>query len=66
MVLMHTNMRYTHSLSRHSLCSHSKETVNASLNKKEGGDFSPVLLKGNINLEKRGIIAYPLFTHDLG
>lgn len=66
MVLMHTSMHYTHSLSRHSLCSHSKEKVNASPNKKEGGDFSLVLLKGNNNLEKRGIIAYSFFIHDLG
>lgn len=66
MVLMHTNMCYTHCLSRHSLCSHSKEKVNVLLNKKEGGDFSSVLSKGNNNFEKRGIIAYPLFTYDLG
>lgn len=47
--------------------SQQKKKVNASLNKKEGGDFSPVLLKGNNNnLEKRGTIAYPLFIHHMG
>lgn len=66
MVRMSTSMYYTHRLSRLSLCSHSKEKVNASMNKGEGGDFSMVLLKGCINLGKREIIAFSFFIHDLG